>query len=218
MEKTEVFNIVLLKQFKKKTTKEVNKMKKLVITSMVVLFAIAIAGASYAADQTLSSSVSATVGSIFSMEFYTEAGKVLYSTSVPFSTVDPSSQYNYADGRAENDLKADVGLVVRTNQGNPWYLKIAMNAASPLLTKLGGNMGQPYNRNWGTVADGGLTYNDQTWFDITDSPATLYTAGAFDQTNTPLGTLATLSFKVDGSGLVPGPYVATITYTLTETA
>ncbi|NQU95612.1 MAG: hypothetical protein HQ549_05225 [Candidatus Omnitrophica bacterium] len=184
---------------------------------MVMLFAIAIAGASYAADQTLNSNVTASVGSIFSMAFYTDAN-VLYSTAIPFSTVDPSSAYNYADGRAQDDGKSDVGLTIKSNQGNPWYLKIAMNAASPLLTKLAGNMGQPTNRNWGTPADGGRTYGDLTWFDLTGAAVTLYTAGTADETNTPEGTLATLSFKVDGSGLAPGPYTGTITYTLTETA
>ena len=191
-------------------------MKKLVITSIVMLFAIAIAGASYAADQTLNSNVTANVGSIFSMEFYTEAGKVLYSTTVPFSTVDPSSAYNYADGRAEGDLKSDVGLTVRSNQGNPWFLKIAMNAGSPLLTKLGAYIGQPTNRNWDSPADGFLRYGD--WFNLTATPESIYAAGAFDETNTPFGTLATLSFKIDGSGLAPGNYAATITYTLSETA
>ncbi|MBL7157580.1 MAG: hypothetical protein ISS92_05430 [Candidatus Omnitrophica bacterium] len=190
-------------------------MKKLVITSIVMLFAIAIAGASYAADQTLSSNVNASVGSIFSMAFYTDA-KVLYSTNVPFSSVDPSSAFNYADDRTEDDGKSDVGLVIKSNQGNPWYLKIKMNAASPLLTKLGAFTGQPKNRNWDSDADGGVTYGD--WFPITAADVTIYTAGTGDQTNTPEGTLATLNFKVDGSGLVPGPYTATITYTLTETA
>jgi len=191
-------------------------MKKLVITAVAIIAVVAMTGKAFAAaDQTLSSSVSATVGGIFSLEFYTDAN-VLYSTSVPFSSVDPQDEYNYADNRAEDDGKSDIGLLVTTNQGSTWYLKIGVNAGSTLLGKLGYYMGQPTNRNWGSDADGGIGHGDWFTIPVSTSPETMYTAGNGDKNNTPLGTLATLSYKINGAGLTPGGHAATATYTLTE--
>ena len=193
-------------------------MNKILLTTIAVIGYLTLATIAYAADnQTLETSVSGTVQDVFSIEFYTEAGKVLYSTSVPFTTVDPTDAFNYPDGRAADDQKSDVGLIVISNQGKPWYLKIGIDAASPLLGKLGYNMGQPFNRNWESEADGSIGHGD--WFDIpvASDPETMYTAGTVDQINTPLGTLATLSFKLNGAGLTPGYKSATVTYTLTET-
>ena len=193
-------------------------MKKLVIAAVAIIAVIAMTPKAFAAaDQTLSSNVSATVGGVFSLEFYND-GNVLYNTSVPFSSVDPLNEYNYPDLRAEEDLKADIGLLVRSNQGSAWCLKIGVNVGSNLLGKLRYNMGQPTNRNWDGPADGGLAHDPEDWFVIPaqTSPEAMYTAGTGDQNNTPLGTLATLSYSLNGAGLAPGGHSATATYTLAE--
>src|SRR3989338_931440 len=132
-------------------------MKKIVAILIVSLIGCAI-GVDYVhADENKTTDVSASVGSVFSLAFYTEADKVLYSTSVPFSNVDPASAFNYADSRAENDGKSDVGLVVRSSQGSAWYFKMQINAASGLAGKLGTFMGQPTRRNDTASADGTRT-------------------------------------------------------------
>jgi hypothetical protein len=191
-------------------------MKILTISMVVVACSLMLAGVAHAApDQNRQTTVTASVGDMFSLEFYTDPN-VLYTTTVPFTNVDPANQYNYANGRAASDGRSDVGLLVKSNQGKVWYLKIGVNSGSSLLGKLGCFMGQPWNRNWDTVADGSLGRGD--WFNIPvdSNPETMYTAGTGDQTNTPLGTLATLSYKIDGTGLVPGSHNGVVTYTLTE--
>jgi len=192
-------------------------MKKLVITAIAIIAVIAMTGEAFAADdQTLNSNVTATVGGIFSLEFYTDAN-VLYTTSVPFSSVDPTEEYNYPDNRGLNDGKSDIGLLVTSNQGAPWYLKIGLSTGSTLLGKLRYFMGQPTNRNWDSPADGGLGHEGWFVIPVQTGPETMYTAGTGDQNNTPYGTLATLSYSLDGSGLAPGGHSGTATYTLTET-
>jgi len=199
-------------------------MRKILFTALAIVALLALASAICAsADETLQTSVTATVGSTFSFEFYTHNANgtkdhnIVYSTNVPFSDVSATSGYNYADGRAEFDGKSDVGLLVITNQGNTWHLKIGMNSGSSLLGSLGYYMGQPTNRNWEADADGTLGQGD--WADVPSdsSPKTMYTAGANDKSNGPLGTLATLSYKVDGGKLSQGVHTGNVTYTLTET-
>ncbi|MFC1631341.1 hypothetical protein ACFL1I_00100 [Candidatus Omnitrophota bacterium] len=191
-------------------------MKKILLSAIMAVAILAIAHNVYAQDQSLSTTVTGTVASIFSLEFYTDAN-VLYSSTVPFTSVDPGDQYNYPDGRAEDDGKSDVGLLVTSNQSTPWYLKVGLTPGSELTSKLAYYMGQPYNRNWGTPSDGSIGHGD--WFNIPSNiaPETMYTAGTADQLNTPFGTLATLSFKIDGAGLSPGGKTVSVTYTLTQT-
>src|SRR3989338_6731746 len=129
-------------------------MKKIVAILIVSLIGCAI-GVDYVhADENKTTDVSASVGSVFSLAFYTEADKVLYSTSVPFSNVDPANDFNYADNRAENDGKSDVGLIIRSNAGSIWYFKMSVNAASTLAGKLAAFMGPPTNRNSNSASDG----------------------------------------------------------------
>lgn len=169
------------------------------------------------AATTITSDVNASVNITKSFEFYTDPN-VLFKESIPFTNVNPESRYNYPDGRAENDGKSDIGLVVIANSNTTWYLKIkAVDAAGDLVSKgnLAVYMGQPINRNTGGTSDGTLG-QPKDWFIISAIYHTLYTSAGADNNNTPFGTLITLSFKVDGSGLKPGPHVAVITYTLTD--
>ena len=61
-----------------------------------------------ALDSSLSTTVNVTAASAFSMEFYTDQN-VIYSTTVPFSNVDPTESLVYPNGRAEDDGKSDTG-------------------------------------------------------------------------------------------------------------
>jgi len=189
-------------------------MKKIMTITMIALLAIGITTAAYAADQTETTAINATVNGIFSLAFYNDAN-ILYNSTVPFTSVNPTEALNLADGRSTGDGKSDVGLNCTSNSGLTWYLKVNVNAVSDLAGNLKAYIGQPTNRNWGSAADGSLTYGD--WFVIATSAETVYTAGTADKTNTPEGTLATLSYALDGSGLADGSYTATVTYTLTET-
>ena len=107
-------------------------------------------------------------------------------------------------------------LIIRSNAGNTWYFKMNVNAASTLAGKLAAFMGPPTNRNTGLASDGTRTNTD--WFVIPTTAATEYTAGDLDKTNTPFGTLITMSYKINGGGMAQGDYTATVTYTLTATA
>jgi len=193
-------------------------MKKLLVVLMATItIGCLIVNASYAAQLTQTSSVDVTVGTVFSLEFYNDAN-VLYNTVIPFGTIDATNAYNYPTGRAEGDLKSDVGLVVKTNRNESWVLKLNVGAADTLLGSLGAYFGQPTNRNTnpGTPALGTRPFGDN-WFNIPGTATTIYTADASEKVNTPFGTLATLGFKIDGTVLSPGAKSATITYTLIST-
>lgn len=193
-------------------------MKKLVGMLLLAIAICLVAASAFAVDQTRTSTVSATVGNIFSLAFYNDTN-VVYNTSIPFSAVDPSSQYNYADGRAESDGKSDIGLVVITNFNLPWFLKVQPTDTTGNLSgagKLGIYMSQPINRNTSGPASGGLGQGI-AWFALPASSHTLYSSAGADNNNTPFGILATLNFKIDGTGLAPGAYATSVTYTLTAT-
>lgn len=211
--KKENFLSIILGLFKCLKRREVRKMKRIVIATIMVLLAIGITVSAHA-DELQTSAVSATVASEFSLAFYSDAN-IVHGATVPFGVIDPAATDNLPSGRTSGDGLSDVGLLCTSNAGNTWYLKIDVNGLSPLAGKLDCYMGQPWDRNVGGPASGGLTYGD--WFTIATAPETVYTAGAGDVVNTPFGTLATLSLRLDGTGLTDGAYSATVTYTLTET-
>ncbi|MDD5439851.1 MAG: hypothetical protein PHS37_06675 [Candidatus Omnitrophica bacterium] len=188
-------------------------MKKLMMVMVMGLFAMAIAVSANAADQTQQSTVNATVGGIFSLSFVTDDANVIHSNLIPFSNVDPSTSENYSDGHAEG--KTDVGLVCLSNHGSTWKLKVEMNGGSTLFHKLLFNMGQPTDRNTSSGASGSRTYGDD-WYEVPATSTVLYTSGDYDKINTPYGVEATLTFKINGAGLVPGSHTATVTYTMAE--
>jgi len=189
-------------------------MKKLMTLAVMALVSIGFAVCAYGSDQTATSTVSANVGGAFSLEFYNDS-TVLYSENIPFTSVLPTTSENYSDGHVAG--KTDVGLIALDNSGNSWKLKIAINAGSPLAGKLLFNMGQPTDRNTSGLASGSRGFGDD-WYAIPATATTLYTCGTSDKICSPLGVLATLTFKIDGAGLAPGVKAATITYTLTEGA
>lgn len=196
-------------------------MKKFISVLIMIGAIVAVTASAFAAapaSQSKASNVSATVGQKFSLEFYNDA-KVLFNTAIPFTTVDPAKAYNYPDGRVESDGKSDIGLVATSNYSSTWYLKIQATDTANSLAGAGKiylYMSQPIDRNSSGPASGSLGQG-VAWYQIPTSTHTLYTSGAGDTTNTPFGTLTTLSFRIDGVGLSPGSYGTTFTYTMTTT-
>lgn len=193
-------------------------MKRILLTALFLL-AINVGGISaFAETQTIWATGSFDVSDIFSLEFYTEPNKVLYSTAVPFTDMLPTTTHALADYRVPYDGKSDVGLVCRTNFGASWYLKIhASPPDSPLITI--GNikyyLGQPWNRTLSKLADGEIT-GGAAWHNIPPSSSVIYTAGPTDLINTPWGTLCTFSFAIDPSRLTPDQiYNCAIQFTFT---
>lgn len=189
---------------------------KTLLASTILVLTTLLAPVAHAANTTAKTDFNITVENVFSIEFYTEAGKVLYSGSVPFTSVDPSKSLVYPDGRAENDGKSDVGVICRSNDGNTWYLKVTGASGGGLSS---GNvkyyMAQPYNRNTNAQTDGSLA-QATNWYSIPTTATTVYTSGAGDKSNLPFGTLATFSYALVPAGLDTGAsYTLQVTYTLT---
>lgn len=184
---------------------------------LILVFVISYPGVAILyAETSVASSVSAKVGSASSVETYKDAN-VLFESNLPFTQLDPTSEYNYPDGRRENDGKSDIGFVIISNTNETWYVKIrAVDVTGDLAGsgRLYAYMGQPTDRNTNGNSEGTLTM-PKDWFKIPTTDITLYTSAGSDNNNVPFGTLITLSFRVDGTGLKPGPYVTSIAYTMT---
>lgn len=187
----------------------------IVILSIVILLTLPHKG--NAVGSSVSTTVNVTTTSIFSAEFYTDQN-VIYSTSVPFSNVDPTKSLVYPNGRSENDGKSDTGVVCIANTGVPWYLKIQGTYSEGMLQDcVKYYYSQPWNRNTGFQTDGTLTESPQ-WRPIPKEATTIYTSGKSDTINTPFGTLSTFSFAVDPRGLSSErTYTLSVTYTMTTT-
>ncbi len=186
--------------------------------SAALIFCFFYTGISCADTVTATADMVAGATNIFSIEFYTsEPSKVLYSTSIPFTNMNPVKSLCYADNRSDGDGKSDVGILCRTNMGQVWYLKVNASTASPDfdLFNFKFYLGQPWNRTRNSTADGTLS-QAAAWNPIPTTLATLYTAGQNDKNNLEYGTLATFSFAINPKGLVGGrTYNITITYTMT---
>ena len=199
-------------------------MKKTRGIQRVLLIAVAtliLSGAhqpAYCADSSSTTSVSISLQTIFSIEFYTDAN-VLFSTTVPFTNVDPKKSIIYPDGRSENDGKSDTAVICSSNTGKTWYLKLHAQTAPPLtVDKVKYYISQPYNRNTGATSDGTLTRTPE-WYPLAAEPTTIYTSGYKDMSNLPFGTIVTFSFSLIPTDLESGKtYSAAITYTLTTSS
>lgn len=177
------------------------------------------ASAAEAADLSVSTDIKTTAEVAFKVAMYEPDGThVLYSTTVPFTNIDPAATFALADGRTVNDGKSDVGLYCISSHGSPWYLKIGITAGNMPENKLKYYLGQPYIWN-GTASvptDGTITPNPPAWAAIPKGSGTvIYSSGSMDTVNAPFGTLATINFQLDPSGISSGNYTATVTYTMT---
>ena len=184
------------------------------ILALVAVFLIAQSNV-VALDSSLTTNVTVTATSIFSMEFYTDAS-VIYSTAVPFSNVDPTKSLVYPNGRKEDDGKSDAGVVCISNMGVPWYLKIQGVYSEGLFDGSAKYYySEPVDRNTNQQTDGTLT-GSVKWTPIPTEATSIYTSGPTDTVNTPFGTLSTFSFGVDPRGLsAERTYTVSVTYTMT---
>ena len=184
-----------------------------VLTLIVILLVLPRDGT--ALESSVTTTVNVTATSIFSMEFYVDQN-VVYSTTVPFSNVDPAETLVYPNGRSENDGKSDTGVVCTSNMGVPWYLKIQGTYSEEMPEDcIKYYYSQPWNRNTGYQTSGGMTYSEQ-WRPIPKEATTIYGSGSEDTINTPFGTLSTFCFAVDPRGLSSErTYTVSVTYTMT---
>jgi hypothetical protein len=193
------------------------KDKAVLIKLLVVCACLILPQKVNALETSLNTSVNLTATSIFSIEFYVDQN-VIYSTTVPFSNIDPTETLVYPNTRSENDGKSDTGVVCISNLGVPWHLQIQGRYSEGLPeNSLKFYYSQPWNRNTGEQTSGGLTYNAQ-WLAMPEEGTTIYTSGSEDTLNTPFGTLSTFSFAVDPRGLSSErTYTVSVTYTMTTT-
>ncbi len=184
------------------------------ILAIIVIF-LALTHCVIAIEQSTNTSVTITASTVFGIEFYTD-DKIIYSTAIPFSDVDPSKSIAYPNGRAEDDGKSDTGVVCITNVGAPWYFNIKADYSEGLPEgSIKYYYSQPWNRNTGYQTNGTLT-NNVEWRPLPKEASTIYTSGSDDTVNAPFGTLSTFSFAVNPGGLSSGEvYTVAITYTMT---
>ena len=176
-----------------------NIFKRVAIPACIVLM---LSSAAYSETVTQVASMEAAVTTVFSLEFYTDAN-ILYSTSIPFTNIDPTTSLCYADGRSSGDGKSDTGVLCRSNMNVTWYLKMSViTTSSPPfpLANFKYYMGQPWNMNTSSPADGTLAQSPN-WYSVPTAATAVYTAGTLDKNNAALGTLATLSFAINPSGI-----------------
>lgn len=159
--------------------------------------------------------VQAQLGTLFFMGFSPDG---LYSTNLPFGTIDSSKSQCRPFG-SEGSGKPDTALVCVTNLGQTWYLKLKGEAGSSPAFPMQDfqyYMSLPQNRNGGNHPADGILARPENWYSIPASSTTVYTAGPTDLINTTLGTMATFSFAINPQRLTGSTtYIITITYTLT---
>lgn len=208
-------------------------MKRLIALTLAVLL---FASQANAASVTATTSTSVTVGQVFSIEFYTEAGKIRYgSGQIQFPAYDPASDTTMilTSAWANNDGQSDVGVVCRSNIGQNWALKIRMSSATMLPTNVAVyKPDKVYNRNYSGVASERSTGLTKQWYIMSSSDETIYTGSGGDQNSAPLGILATFSFAIlptgkatptgqtqigSGNILASGTHNLDVIYTLTTT-
>jgi len=191
-------------------------------TAAILGVSFFLAASSHAAtDVTATGTLKASIGTTFKVQYYTPDANVLYTDTIPFTNIDPSKGYALPDRRSDNDGKSDVGLYCISSDNTTWYLKITISGGNLPGNKLKYWCSQPYiwNGTSSVKTDGAVNPNPPAWTPIpAGSAATIYTSGSNDTANAPWGTLVTLSFQVDTTGLVANtPYAVQVTYTMSTT-
>ncbi|MFH1997059.1 MAG: hypothetical protein ABIJ27_08760 [Candidatus Omnitrophota bacterium] len=198
-------------------------MKKLAMITLALAFVVGVAASSFAAT-TATTAATASASNALAIAFAPITdGPSTNGAAISF-TVDAA---DYAAGWAPADQfvsgKSEVGVYCYDNSGSTWYLKMNIVDAA-----LGGNLSTVgvYRyingatlRNTGGGANGTVVDNG-VWSKIPTLSTTVYTSGANDTNNTPLGTGIFVGYSLqDLTGLASGvAYSSTITYTITETA
>jgi len=195
-------------------------MKGASVTLFIIILAALLAPHITFAGTTVSIELNATVGSGFRIEFYQPDGThILYSDTIPFSSIDPTETFALPDGRVPGDNKSDVGIYCLSNDPATWYLKMSITGGNIPDGKLKYYLSQPtlWDGTQSIVTDGRIFPDPPAWTPIPQGrDLTIYSSGSIDTINLPNGTLATLNFQLDPSGLNAGvSYSAVITYTMT---
>lgn len=162
--------------------------------------------------------VQAQLGTMFILAFDTTSPGIMYSTTLPFGTIDATKPLCYPAGRSEGDGKSDTGIRIATNLGVDWYIKLdAVPISSPYfpMQYFKFYMSQPVKLSGGFPSDGTLNFDPPGWRPIPTSPTLVYTSSIGERIT--YGILATFSFAIDPSHLPGGTtnYSVKITYTLT---
>ncbi len=197
-------------------------MKKILLSSAVVICLLLLGVAVYAAtDKKATCEITASVDTIFSVEWETNSAYVTYPDGGPvsFTNDDPASNLNYPDNHS--DLKADIALICKSNENVAWGLKTSTTGTLP-STSLLYYMAQPTvysdTSGKGELTSGTLANPKpglgQPWPVIPQADV-IYTSGD-DTVNTPYGTYCGLSLGISGAGLTKGTYGSVITFTMTQ--
>jgi len=190
-------------------------MKKL-IGIIIMAMVIGVAVNAYAATN-ISQSASASVAAVLSVEFSTYG--TFNNGSIPWTTVDPSSDYIRPTGSATT--RSDVALVCRYNgSAANWYLKMRLTTSN-LTGKIYRQIPQPNLRDpAGTPTTGTVAGNTTDYWVVPATDTTVYTSGSNDRINTPNGTFVGVNYALRPEGLQNGGagYSGTLYYTITTTA
>lgn len=117
-------------------------------------------------------------------------------------------------GETKHNIPASGILVSsKTNNGNPWFLKISHT--SPFASA--NNLIPDSNFKWTGWSDGAGKWFGTVNNNIRITPSIAYTSGAGEENNLPNGTTNHFKFKLAvPSNQAPGIYTTTVKFTMTE--
>lgn len=174
----------------------------------------------FALDKSVSTTASVTIGGAFTASFKEPDGThIMYSGTVPFTNIDPTKSYALPDQRSADDNKSDIGIVCVSADGKPWSLQIGINGGNLPDNSLKYYVSQPYiwTGSDSIQTNGTVIPDPPAWTPIpTGTSTAIYKSGTNDSNNTPFGTLITISFQLDPTGLKSGAYTATVVYTMSS--
>lgn len=117
-------------------------------------------------------------------------------------------------GETKHNMPSSGILVLsKTNNGNPWFLKI--DSSSPFAS--GNNLIQAANFKWSGWTDGAGTWFGMGSNIIRSTPTIAYASAAGEENNLPNGTTNHFKFNLAvPSSQAPGIYTTTVKFTMTE--
>lgn len=216
-------------------------MKKLLIATMISLFAVGITTSAYAlpANETLTTGVTAKIVEIFDLSFGAPGvvdgpgEKARSSTSITFYDVDGSATWYYNKLATLGvfpalpnpiDGKSDVALVCKSNIA---YTLLISKTADTLDGKIGYEVGGAFDggATTTTATDGTVNYptgfagstgtGKDGWGELPTSTTLVYTSGT--DIYAIYGAVIPISYALVPTGLATDTYNTTITYTMVPT-
>jgi len=199
-------------------------MKKLLIATIILLFVtIGATSGLYAAEDTLTTSVSATVSGFTAWALIDDTSAYRSTTAITFDTVDGSSPsgwyYNTLatlDGSGNpNDDKSDVGIGVSSTV--PFTIKVHKNSDA-IDGKLGYYVNEAFNWNGtssvsvDTVYPGTGFQGTTTWGAVPNTATLFYNSDGIAYDDFSIG----ISFALVPGTLASGTYGTAIIYTMTN--